>query len=206
VKYARYRANESSYPIKLFYTGNTPVILQTCFLSNLYVASQMIHKLYPSNVLLKLLGTWETDELTHTVKPTGGLIYYLSPPLSLWELLSDPFRALFYLTFVLTLCAIFAKTWIYVANTSSASVASQLKEKGMVVPGYRDTAMKDMLNRYIPPSAILGGMVIGLLTVGADFMGAIGSGTGILMGVTIIYNYYEIFTREQFGDMAAAMG
>ena len=43
------------------------------------------------------------------------------------------------------------------------------------------------LNRTIPAAAILGGMCIGLLTIFADFMGAIGSGTGILLDVTGIY-------------------
>lgn len=38
-------------------------------------------------------------------------------------------------------------------------------------------------------------MCIGALTVVADFMGAIGSGTGILLAVTIIFQYFEIFVR-----------
>ena len=29
------------------------------------------------------------------------------------------------------------------------------------------------------------------------FIGAIGSGTGILLAVTIIYQYFEIFVKEQ---------
>lgn len=41
----------------------------------------------------------------------------------------------------------------------------------------------------------LSGMCIGLLTVLADFLGAIGSGTGILLAVTIIYQYYEMFEK-----------
>jgi len=52
-------------------------------------------------------------------------------------------------------------------------------------------------DRYIPVAAAFGGMCIGALTVVADFLGAIGSGTGILLAVTIIYQYYEMFTKEQ---------
>jgi len=33
-------------------------------------------------------------------------------------------------------------------------------------------------------------MFIGALTIFADFLGAIGSGTGILLAVTIIYGYF----------------
>ena len=49
-----------------------------------------------------------------------------------------------------------------------------------------------------------GGMCIGALTIFADFMGASGSGTGILLAVTIIYQYYEMFSKEQ-GELAGLM-
>jgi protein transport protein SEC61 subunit alpha len=40
-------------------------------------------------------------------------------------------------------------------------------------------------------------MCIGALTIVADLMGAIGSGTGILLAVTIIYQYYEMYEKEK---------
>lgn len=48
-------------------------------------------------------------------------------------------------------------------------------------------------------------MCIGALTVAADFLGAIGSGTGILLAVTIIYQYYEMFSKEQ-GEAMGGLG
>ena len=51
--------------------------------------------------------------------------------------------------------------------------------------------------RYIPTAAAFGGMCIGALTIIADFMGAIGSGTGILLAVTIIYGYFENYEKEK---------
>lgn len=41
IKSARYRGQYSSYPIKLFYTSNIPIILQSALVSNLYVISQV---------------------------------------------------------------------------------------------------------------------------------------------------------------------
>ena len=61
----------------------------------------------------------------------------------------------------------------------------------MIIQGHRDESMVKQLNRYIPTAAAFGGMCIGALSVVADFMGAIGSGTGILLAVTIIYQYFE---------------
>jgi len=92
----------------------------------------------------------------------------------------------------------------------------------MVMRGHREKSLVHELNRYIPTAAAFGGLCIGALSVMADFMGkwssvtivmyhnhtptgAIGSGTGILLAVTIIYQYFEIFVKEQqdLGGMGA---
>lgn len=67
----------------------------------------------------------------------------------------------------------------------------------MSVVGHRDSNVKDYLKRYIPIAATFGGMCIGALTIIADFLGAIGSGTGILLSVTIIYSYFEALKKEK---------
>ena len=90
----------------------------------------------------------------------------------------------------------FSKTWIEVSGSSPKDVAKQLRDQQMVLKGHRDNSLVHELNRYIPAAAAFGGMCIGLLTVLADFLGAIGSGTGILLAVTIIYQYYEMFSKE----------
>lgn len=90
-------------------------------------------------------------------------------------------------------------------NYVRQDVARQLREQQMVMKGHRDTALVHVLDRYIPPAAALGGMCIGALTVAADLLGALGSGTGIILAVTIIHQYTEIFIQEQ-KEMAGAMG
>lgn len=76
-------------------------------------------------------------------------------------------------------------------------MAKQLKEQSMMMRGHRESSMVHELNRYIPTAAAFGGLCIGALSVMADLLGAIGSGTGILLAVTIIYQYFEIFVKEQ---------
>merc|ERR1712028_246772 len=44
------------YSIKLFYTSNTPIILQTALVSNLYFFSQLLYKRFPNNMLVAILG------------------------------------------------------------------------------------------------------------------------------------------------------
>ena len=90
-----------------------------------------------------------------------------------------------YVSFHNTLC--FVSQYLYVSVHNTACFVSQV------------------LERYIPTAAAFGGMCIGALTVAADFLGAIGSGTGILLAVTIIYQYYEMFSKEQ-GEGMGGLG
>jgi len=207
VKYRSQRGMQGSYPIKLFYTSNMPIILQTALVSNLYFLSQLLYKRYPNNFLIGLFGKWKDEETMGPAgaAPTGGLVYYLSPPMSIAEVLEDPLHAILYLAFILVACALFSKTWIEVSGSSAKDVAKQLRDQQMVMKGHRDSSLAKELNRYIPTAAAFGGMCIGALTVVADFMGAIGSGTGILLAVTTIYQYFEMFVKENGQDNALSV-
>lgn len=86
-------------------------------------------------------------------------------------------------------CALFSRTWIEVSGQGPDDVAKQLKDQGMFLTGHRDETTRKRLRQIIPIAATFGGMCVGLLTILADFLRAIGSGTGILLTVTIIYGY-----------------
>jgi len=186
-----------TYPIKLFYSSNTPIILQTALVSNLYFFSQMLYKRYKGNLLIKLLGQWQDVEGGGHSIPVGGLSYYISPPRDFLEIRRDPFHFIFYVGFMVLSCALFSKTWIEVSGSGYKEVAEDLKQKGYTVPGHRESSLADHFKRSIPIAATFGGVCTGVLTIFADLIGAIGSGTGILLSVTIIYSMYEeIFKRE----------
>ena len=201
IKNAKVRGQTSSYPIKLFYTSNIPIILQSALVSNLYFISQMLDNKFSGNFIVGLLGSWKRMENQGGGSvPVGGLCYYMSPPLGFEHIISDPIHTIFYIGFMLGTCAWFSYMWIDVSGTSAKDVAKQLKEQQMVMNGHRDTSMRKVLEFYIPTAAAFGGLCIGALSVMADMMGAIGSGTGILLAVTIIYQYFEIFVKEQEGS------
>jgi protein transport protein SEC61 subunit alpha len=196
VKYAKSRGQQGKYPIKLFYTSNMPIILQTALVSNLYFLSQLLYNRYGGNILVRLLGVWkELKDNPGNSVPVSGLAYYISPPQTLSNIGRDPIHAVLYFAFILSSCALFSKTWIEVSGSSPKDVAKQFRDQQLVLKGHRNNSVVHELNRYIPAAAAFGGMCIGALTVVADFMGAIGSGTGILLAVTIIYQYYEMFEK-----------
>jgi protein transport protein SEC61 subunit alpha len=49
----------------------------------------------------------------------------------------------------------------------------------------------------IPTAAMLGGVVIGFLTVVGDLLDVAGSSTGIMLSISILYGYYEKISEPQ---------
>ena len=121
----------------------------------------------------------------------------MTAPRDLTAAFGDPLHFVLYLVFMLTACAVLAKTWIEVSGQSPKDVTRQFKEQQLVIRGFRDTSTYKELKRIIPTAATFGGLCVGILTITADLLGAIGSGTGILLAVTIIYQYFEMFIKEQ---------
>lgn len=110
----------------------------------------------------------------------------MSPPHKLKDVITDPIHTVLYIAFMLSACALFSKTWIEVSGSGPREVARQLKDQQLVMAGHREGSMYKELKRIIPTAAAFGGATIGALSVAADLMGALGSGTGILLAVTII--------------------
>ena len=192
------RGYKAPFPVKLFYTSNIPIILQTAFVSNLYFFSQVLHRKFKGNFFVSFLGKWQEYDMMGHSAPVGGLAYYISPPREWLDIMRDPFHCFFYCLFVCGSCAFFSRIWIDVSGQAPRDVVRQLMEQDMVIEGgLREESMTRYLSRYITTAAIFGGICIGLLCIFADFMGAIGSGTGIMLAVTIIYQYFEQIAKEK---------
>jgi len=198
-KFHKIRGHRGVFPVRLFYTSNISIIMQTMLVSNLYFLSQLLYTRFKSNPLVNLLGQWKDGAYGSESIPIGGLAYYMSPPSSLDDVLSDPLHTFCYTLFVLLSCAQFSRMWVEISGCSARDVAKMLRERQVLFKGdtYRDESMLNVLNGYIPIAAAFGGMCIGFLTIVADFLGAIGSGTGILLAVTIIYQFFESAEREK---------
>lgn len=191
------KGHSESYPIKLFYTSNMPIILQSTLLSNLFFVSRLIYNKFPNNFFSRLLGKWKETSYGGQSMPVSGFVYYISPPNTLSAMIADPLHALTYVLFILISCAVFSRTWIEVSGSSAKEVAKSLKDQNVTAYGGSEKLLYKKLNKYIPIAAYFGGVCIGILSLVADFLGAIGSGTGILLTCGIIYEFYAEFVKEQ---------
>jgi protein transport protein SEC61 subunit alpha len=61
VKSNKNRGQRGTYPVKLFYTSNMPIMLESALTSNVFILSQMLFNRFPENLLVRLLGTWEVS-------------------------------------------------------------------------------------------------------------------------------------------------
>ena len=59
LKSIRNRGQRIMYPVKLFYTSNMPIMLESALTSNVFIISQMLFNRFPDSWLVKILGNWE---------------------------------------------------------------------------------------------------------------------------------------------------
>jgi preprotein translocase SecY subunit len=209
--YAGYKGYRSRYPIKLLYVSNLPVIFASALFANIYLFSQLFWSRYNqnnSNFWLNILGQyrWTGTAPNQQLEPIGGLVYYVTAPHNLTDALGHPDRTIGYMIILIVFCIIFSLTWLEVGGLGPSTVAKQLVDSGMQIPGYRrsEKAVEQILKRYIPAVTILGGAIVGLIAAVSDFFGVFGSGMGVLLSVGIIYQYYEILMRERAAEMYPA--
>ncbi|WP_049796300.1 preprotein translocase subunit SecY [Methanomassiliicoccus luminyensis] len=219
------RGARGRYPIKLLYASNIPVILMAAVLANVAMFSLL---LYTNPTLSQIpliggnpmLGSFSAGSST----PTGGLAWYLSTPqgLSSWLLpMLDPVtyssyvfghsslqilaKVLIYFTVMVLGSVVFAKFWIMTTNMGPEAVARQIESSGLQIPGFRrdPRVLKRVLERYIPVVTVISGALVGALAAGADLIGTVGnaSGTGVLLAVGILIQFYEALGREQMMEM-----
>ncbi len=116
---------------------------------------------------------------------------------------SDGFRALIYMLVMVFGSIIFSIFWVNTAGMDAHTVAEQFKSANLMIPGFRrdPRIIESVLGKYIPALSVLGGAFVGFLAGFADLTGALGSGTGILLAVMIIYQFYENIMREHGHEM-----
>ncbi len=172
---------------------------------------------YPSASLAQQLNIQQTT-------PIGGLAWYLANPNGianwLFPMLSPQVyqtelfnhtpwemgvHVLAYVAFMVGASVLFAKFWIETTNMNSEGVARQIQSSGMQIPGFRrdPRVLKRVLDKYIPAITIFSGAAVGALAAGADLIGTVGnaSGTGVLLTVGIVIQFYQAMGKEQMTEM-----
>ncbi|MFX0076554.1 MAG: preprotein translocase subunit SecY [Candidatus Hermodarchaeota archaeon] len=220
--YKGYRGFKGKYPMKLLYVSNIPVILVNALYANFLFFGQILAgptsalRNPDTNWLIDLIGRFEYVEsggsTGNYLVPEYGLLYYLSPPQGIEQLLQDPIRAIIYLIFFIFLCVMLGRVWVDVSGLAPRDIAQQIIDSGMQIPGFRssDKIIERILKRYIPTLVIINGIIIAVMSFFADSLGALTSGTGLLIAIGIVHQYSESLAKEmaamQYPGMRAFLG
>lgn len=191
----RQAGHVDSYGIKLFYTSNTPIIVLNSVISNMMFMSKIIFNNFKHIKPIRWLGVWKSSAIGGHSYPTGGLIYYLTAPESVKSLIQNPVHALVYIAFILISCSVISRLYVNYSGSSAKEVTESLKQQNITAYGGSTNLLNKKLDKNIAVASYLGGFFIGALTLLADFLGAIGSGTGILLTTGIILDLKTEITK-----------
>ncbi|MEM2083221.1 MAG: preprotein translocase subunit SecY [Nitrososphaerota archaeon] len=210
ISYAKYGSYRAKYPVKLLYVSNIPVIFASTIFANVYYLTSIVwSKFNPNNdnILFNILGKYTQTEGGQP-NPIGGLAYYMTSPRNLASVMEDPLRAIIYLLLMISFSVVFAIFWVEVGGLSANKVAEQLIDAGMQVPGFRRNPIiiSKIIEKHIYIVTILGGLIIGIIAGVADLINVFGSGVGILLMIGILFQYYELLTKEQLLEMYPSLG
>ncbi len=184
------------WPLNFLYTSNIPVILIAALLANIQVGAGLMQSWgVLSAATANGVAQWTSGPQIVTNILTGSFVWF------------DIIRALGYLLILAGGSVLFSIFWVQTANMDAASQAKQIKGAGLHIAGFRtdERILEKVLQRYIFPLTIMGGLSIGLLAASADLLGALSRGTGILLTVMIVYKLYEDIAKQHMMDMHPAL-
>jgi preprotein translocase subunit SecY len=210
LSHAAVRGARGKFPVKLIYASVLPMILVRALQANVQLIGSL---LYSRGITI--LGQYNQ----YGTPQPPGLMFFLNPIHSYQDWL-PPYVTSYYPgittwqiglhllvdAFILVAGGIvFAIFWVETTGMGSSRVARQIQKSGMQIPGFRrnEQVIEKVVSRYIPKVTVIGGAFIGVLTLIASMFGIIGggSGTGMLLAVTIIYQLYEKVASEQLMEM-----
>ncbi|KHO48322.1 MAG: preprotein translocase subunit SecY [archaeon GW2011_AR5] len=172
-------------PVQIFFITIMIVVFLAAFLA-FYFKYQRVYRVIFASIIAGVALAFVISMLTVGL-PTG----------------EEGLRILSYMLILTGGSVIFSIFWVSTSGMDARSVAEQIEGMGMQIPGFRrdPRIVEEVLQRYIPTITILSGLFIGVLASVADFTGALGTGTGILLTVMIIYNLYENIATRYVEDM-----
>jgi preprotein translocase subunit SecY len=204
----KYRGFAATYPIKMMYVSNIPVILATALTANAVFLGQMFWSNFNprnNNAFLNILGQFDP---TSPSTPIGGIVYYITPPRGLDLAALDPMRAVLYVLFMIGIVVVFGKLWVELGGLSPKKAAQNLLDADVQIPGFRrsNRPVESLLNKYIPSVTIIGSVVLGVIAGVSDVLGVFGTGIGVLLMVDILINYYNQLIKEQVEVVMPRLG
>lgn len=204
LSFDRLRGYGIKWPLSFFYASVMPVILTAALVANLQLVAGLLEN---------WLGhaTWVGGFSQGT--PISGLAFWVSPVNVVSGIITgslrtvDIFRAIIHTIFFMAFSTIFAVLWVKTSGMDASSQSRNILSSGLQIPGFRrdERILESVLERYITPLTVMGGAAVGFLASIADLLGALTSGTAILLAIMIMYQFYQNIAQQHAMDMHPAL-
>jgi preprotein translocase subunit SecY len=198
LSFGRIRGHGIRWPLSFIYTSNIPVILTAALLANVQLWVRLLN-----NRGITFLGTL-------TSSGSKGFVSFIQPVNIVNNIANGTLnwanvmpRIIIFTLFMVGGSILFSIFWVKTAGMDARSQAKQIMSSGLQIPGFRrdERVVESLLDRYIPALTVMGAIAVGILAAFADVMGALTSGTGLLLTVMIVYKLYEEIAQQHAVDM-----
>ncbi len=221
LSFGRIRGYSIKWPLAFFYSSVLPVILTAALIANIQLFGGLIE-----NVAAPCLieggvctGTAKFASyfgfLGHFVQgqPVSGLAFWMGSTNILELIIRGGFLPLYliqgitHVVFFMVFSTIFAVFWVKTSGMDSKSQAHKISSSGLQVAGFRQDirVIESILDRYILPLTVMGGLAIGLLASITNLLGALVSGTAILLVIMIMFQFYQNIAQQHAADINPAI-
>jgi preprotein translocase subunit SecY len=223
LSFGKLRGYSIKWPLSFFYASVIPVILTAALIANIQLFGGIIE-----NAATPCLTTETIAQcggmakfasyftfLGHFVEgqAVSGIAFWMGSTNILELFIRGGFlwryliQAVTHTLFFIFFSTIFALFWVKTSGMDSKSQAHNIMSSGLQVSGFRqdERVLESILDRYIIPLTIMGGAAIGLLASVTDLLGALVSGTAILLVIMIMFQFYQNIANQHSVDMHPAM-
>ncbi len=202
--YEKIRGYGIKWPLAFFYASVIPVILVAALAANIQLFGNLLQNSLDRPTFL---GGFSNGQ------PISGFAFWISSSNLVEAFIRGSFQSVFliqaiaHFVFYVAFSALFSVFWVKTSGMDESSQAKNILSSGLQLPGFRKDprVLESILKRYILPLTIMGGVAVGALAAIADLLGALTSGTSILLGVMIMYRLYQDIAKQHALDMHPAL-
>ncbi len=219
LSYGRIRGYGVKWPLSFFYASVIPVILTAALVANLQLFGGLIENVSSKCLEESCTGMARFASyfgfLGHFIdgQAVSGFAFWVGST-NILELVirgglltKHLIQGITHILFFTIFCTIFSIFWVKTSGMDSKAQAHKISSSGLQVAGFRqdDRILESILDRYIMPLTVMGGAAIGLLAASTDLLGALVSGTAILLVIMIMFQFYQSIAQQHSVDMNPTM-
>ncbi len=228
LSYGRLRGYSVKWPLSFFYASVMPVILTAALIANFQLFGSFIESgasaCINDNFLIdrtleacsgfpRILSYFTFFGRFSSGTAISGLAFWAGSnnllELTIRGALSTKYflQGITHVVLFVLLSTLFALFWVKTSGLDSKSQAHKLASSGLHLAGFRqdERVLESILDRYILPLTIMGGVGIGLLASVTNLLGALVSGTAILLVIMITSQLYQQIAEQHAVDMHPAI-